>query len=106
MSNSIRAGGGQFRQLAHRHGALVADPDGSLCGLHNLEKRLLLVFDEASAIPDLIWEVTEGSLIDRGTEIVWVVFGNPTQTTGGSSTASTGCATAGSAGRWIRARPA
>lgn len=54
----------------------------AFAGLHNLEKRLLLVFDEASAIPDLIWEVTEGSLIDRGTEIVWVVFGNPTQTTG------------------------
>ena len=46
----------------------------AFAGLHNLEKRLLLVFDEASAIPDLIWEVTEGSLIDRGTEIVWVVF--------------------------------
>ncbi|MDF1719950.1 MAG: hypothetical protein P1U65_04685 [Minwuia sp.] len=54
----------------------------AFAGLHNLEKRLLLVFDEASAIPEKIWEVTEGSLIDRGTEIIWVVFGNPTQTTG------------------------
>lgn len=51
-------------------------------GLHNKGKRLLLVFDEASAIPDPIWEVAEGALTDEDTEIIWCVFGNPTRNTG------------------------
>lgn len=54
----------------------------SFAGLHNQGRRIVIVFDEASAIPDPIWEVTEGALTDRRTEIVWTVFGNPTQTTG------------------------
>jgi hypothetical protein len=33
----------------------------AFAGLHNQGKRILLVFDEASAIPDLIWEVAEGA---------------------------------------------
>ena len=40
------------------------------------------MFDEASAIPDAIWEVTDGALTDADSEIVWAVFGNPTRTTG------------------------
>jgi hypothetical protein len=51
-------------------------------GLHNKGKRILLVFDEASAIPNVIWEVSEGALTDEGTEIIWCVFGNPTRNTG------------------------
>lgn len=35
-----------------------------------------------SAIPDKIWEVTEGALTDSNTEIIWAVFGNPTRNTG------------------------
>lgn len=54
----------------------------SFAGLHNNGRRIVIVFDEASAIPDPVWEVTEGALTDRETEIVWAVFGNPTQTTG------------------------
>jgi len=54
----------------------------AFAGLHNEGKRLLLVFDEASAIPDLIWEVSEGALTDRDTEIFWLAFGNPTRNTG------------------------
>ncbi|MEC9347339.1 MAG: terminase [Pseudomonadota bacterium] len=54
----------------------------AFAGLHNQGRRVLLVFDEASAIPDPVWEVSEGSLTDRDTEIIWAVFGNPTQTTG------------------------
>ncbi len=42
----------------------------------------MLVFDEASAIPDVIWEVSEGALTDSDTEIVWCAFGNPTRNTG------------------------
>jgi len=54
----------------------------AFAGLHNAGKRLLIVFDEASAIPNLIWETTEGALTDKGTEIIWAVFGNPTRNTG------------------------
>ncbi|PHS70683.1 MAG: terminase [Methylophaga sp.] len=51
-------------------------------GLHNKGKRLIIIFDEASGIPDLIWEVVEGALTDENTEIIWVAFGNPTKNTG------------------------
>lgn len=54
----------------------------AFAGLHNKGKRILVIFDEASAIPDKIWEVTEGALTDEGTEIIWAVFGNPTRNTG------------------------
>lgn len=54
----------------------------AFAGLHNLGKRVLLVFDEASAIPDVIWEVAEGALTDVDTEIMWFAFGNPTRSRG------------------------
>lgn len=54
----------------------------AFAGLHNQGKRILLIMDEASAIPDLIWEVSEGALTDRDTQIIWVVFGNPTKNKG------------------------
>lgn len=54
----------------------------AFAGLHNKGKRILLVFDEASAINDLIWEVSEGALTDADTEIIWCCFGNPTQNIG------------------------
>lgn len=54
----------------------------AFAGLHNYGKRILVIFDEASAIPDLIWEVTEGALTDKDTEIIWCVFGNPTRSKG------------------------
>lgn len=54
----------------------------AFAGLHNQGKRILLVFDEASAIPDVIWEVAEGALTDRETQIIWCVFGNPTRNKG------------------------
>lgn len=54
----------------------------AFAGLHNQGRRILVVFDEASAIPDVIWEVTEGALTDRETEIIWCVFGNPTKNKG------------------------
>jgi hypothetical protein len=54
----------------------------AFAGLHNLGKRVLLLFDEASAIPDLIWEVSEGALTDSDTEIIWCCFGNPTRNVG------------------------
>ena len=54
----------------------------AFAGLHNKGRRVLIVFDEASAIPDVIWEVSEGALTDEDTEIVWCAFGNPTRNTG------------------------
>ncbi|WP_105607827.1 terminase [Cronobacter sakazakii] len=54
----------------------------AFAGLHNKGKRIILVFDEASNIADLVWEVAEGALTDEGTEIIWVAFGNPTRNTG------------------------
>lgn len=54
----------------------------AFAGLHNKGKRIVVLFDEASAIPDAIWEVTEGALTDKDTQILWLVFGNPTRNTG------------------------
>ncbi|GBQ82316.1 terminase large subunit [Gluconacetobacter johannae DSM 13595] len=54
----------------------------SFAGLHNQGKRILVVFDEASAIPDVIWQTTEGALTDDNTDIIWLVAGNPTRNTG------------------------
>lgn len=54
----------------------------AFAGLHNHGKRILVVFDEASAIIDKIWEVTEGAMSDADTEKIWVAFGNPTRTSG------------------------
>lgn len=54
----------------------------AFAGLHNKGKRIVLIFDEASAIPEKIWEVAEGALTDAETEIIWVAFGNPTINTG------------------------
>ncbi|MEC4595472.1 terminase [Burkholderia vietnamiensis] len=54
----------------------------AFAGLHNQGNRILLVFDEGSAIADKIWEVAEGALTDEDTEIIWFVAGNPTRNTG------------------------
>ena len=54
----------------------------AFAGLHNQGKRILLIFDEASGIDSIIWEVAEGALTDKDTEIIWVVLGNPTLVTG------------------------
>lgn len=54
----------------------------AFAGLHNQGKRIIVIFDEASSIPDAIWETTEGALTDRDTEILWCAFGNPTRNAG------------------------
>lgn len=54
----------------------------SFAGLHNEGRRIIVIFDEGSAIDDKIWEVIEGALTDANTEIIWIVFGNPTRNTG------------------------
>ena len=43
-------------------------------------RYVLVVYDEASAIEDIIWEVTEGAM--TGSHTLWIVCGNLTRATG------------------------
>lgn len=52
----------------------------SFAGLHAANSTPFYIFDEASAVPDKIWEVAEGGTTDG--EPMWFAFGNPTQNTG------------------------
>jgi len=52
----------------------------SFAGLHAANSTPFYLFDEASAIPDKIWEVAEGGLTDG--EPMFFCFGNPTRNTG------------------------
>lgn len=52
----------------------------SFAGLHAASSTPFYIFDEASAVPDAIWEVAEGGLTDG--EPFWFVFGNPTRNSG------------------------
>lgn len=44
------------------------------------EREVMILFDEASAIPDGIWEAIQGSMTTHGA--IWIAFGNPTQPVG------------------------
>jgi len=50
----------------------------AFAGLHSSAN--LIIFDEASAIPDVIWEVSEGAMTDKCSQ--WHNFGNPTRNQG------------------------
>lgn len=50
----------------------------AFAGLHG--QHVLIIYDEASGIPDLIWQVSEGAMTDP--RAMWFVFGNPTKNTG------------------------
>lgn len=52
----------------------------AFAGLHAANSSPWYLFDEASAVPDKIWEVSEGGLTDG--EPFHFVFGNPTRNTG------------------------
>lgn len=54
----------------------------AFAGLHNEGKRQFMIFDEASAIHDMIWETAEGFLTDANTQVLWLAFGNPTRNSG------------------------
>ena len=51
-------------------------------GLHNQGKRILIIFDEASEIPKIIWTTAQGALSDANTQIIWFAAGNPTEPSG------------------------
>jgi hypothetical protein len=50
----------------------------AFAGTH--ERHVCVIFDEASAIPEEIWDVTEGAMVTPGA--LWFAFGNPTRNTG------------------------
>lgn len=50
----------------------------AFAGTH--EENVLYLFDEASAVADVIWDTSEGAFTTPGG--LWVVFGNPTETVG------------------------
>lgn len=50
----------------------------NFAGTH--EEHVLVIFDEASAIDDVIWETTDGAMTTPGA--IWVAFGNPTRNSG------------------------
>lgn len=54
----------------------------AFAGLHNQGRRVAMIFDEASNIPDIIFETASGFLSDEGTERLWFIFGNPTRSVG------------------------
>ncbi len=52
----------------------------SFAGLHNGGRGQAMIFDEASGIPDKIFEVAEGAMTDP--DAFWFLFGNPTRRSG------------------------
>lgn len=54
----------------------------AFAGLHNQGRRVVMLYDEGSAIPDIIYETSEGFMSDADTERLWLVFGNPTRSSG------------------------
>ena len=54
----------------------------NFAGLHNQGRRVLVIMDEASIIPPIIWQTIEPVMTDVNTEIIWAVFGNPLYPTG------------------------
>lgn len=56
------------------------NPD-AFAGVHNLN-GVLLIFDEASGIPEPIWKVSEGFFTDPILDRYWLTFSNPRRNTG------------------------
>jgi len=81
-ATSIRAKGPQSRTWRCDAATWSETNTAAFAGLHNKGRRIVLLFDEASQIADKVWEVAEGALTDEDTEILWLVFGNPTENTG------------------------
>lgn len=55
-----------------------ANSPENFAGTH--DENVLVIYDEASAIDDCIWEVTDGAMTTNGA--MWIAFGNPTRTNG------------------------
>lgn len=74
----------RFSQVDHPETWAVAaipwskERSEAFAGQHG--ENVLVVYDEASAIDDVIWEVSEGATTQPGA--IWLAFGNPTKNTG------------------------
>ncbi len=74
----------KFAHVAHPETWTIAaipwstERSEAFAGLHG--RDVLVIYDEASAIDDGIWEVSEGAMTTPGA--LWCVFGNPTRATG------------------------
>lgn len=74
----------RFYQVDHAETWFVAavpwskERPEAFAGLH--AQHVLILYDEASAIDDIIWETTEGATTTAGA--IWVAFGNPTRNSG------------------------
>lgn len=51
-------------------------------GAHNAGKRLIIIYDEAVGIPDVIWQTQEGAFTDADTEIIMIAFSQCTRSSG------------------------
>lgn len=72
------------RPMTWRIDAIPNNPrnPAAFAGAHNAGKRLIFIVDEASEIEDVIWDVIEGAMTDKDTEILLLVYGNPTKNIG------------------------
>ena len=52
----------------------------AFAGQHAVNSTSFYIFDEASGVPNKIWEVSKGGMTDG--EPMWFAFGNPTRNTG------------------------
>lgn len=74
----------KFWQRAHRETWFASaipwskERSEAFAGTH--ERNVMMLYDEASLIDDMIWEVTEGAMTTPGA--IWIAFGNPTRNTG------------------------
>lgn len=66
----------------------------AFAGTH--EKYVLVIYDEANAVADIIWDTTEGALTTKGA--IWLAFGNYTRNTGRFDACFTGVAR----DRWLK----
>lgn len=72
------------REMTWRIDAIPNNPrnPAAFAGAHNAGKRLLVIVDEASEIEDPIWDTVEGAMTDADTEIIYLIYGNPTKNIG------------------------
>lgn len=80
---------GQFMAMKHKQHpdewrcfaqTCAKENSESFAGQHAANSTSFYIYDEASAIEDVIWEVSEGGMTDG--EPMWLAFGNPTRSSG------------------------
>lgn len=80
MATSLRAIEAPETWVANAIPWSVNNPE-AFAGLHG--QHVLVIFDESSAVDDIIWETMEGAMTTAGFTPIWVVQGNPTRSSGG-----------------------